>query len=724
MKKDAVYAGFLLVLLLLLQLTRKGESRYLGSYNSSFVSVSDGLNDIIYDNDHDQSPHLELLKPLESSQECVHMYGFLPCTNNLLGHLYQIIVYEYFLFLGEGYVSCGSDLVFTILGPGYFGASLFHILGSLPQAAIVIVSGISKSKELAQQRVMTGVGSLAGSTTFLLTFLWGTCLYFGKRELPSCTTSESNDSNCQTSLASPTPISSKTTDSKKSTLPLGKRIWSSLTGTGVTIDPETIITARIMFISLVPFILLQIPIIFKLHSLRHIVTFVAFIVSVAFLLSYFYYQIFEPSIQKRRLEFVMNEHLLHDFLKHIQKHAEGKLLTSQGAPNLEIIRSLFHNFDLDKSKDLTHDEVQEIVRGIWTEELHHKGAEAVMKDLDMNGNKKVCEEEFITWLTKRLLLRKHEGKSSFNKSTLDDLFKQRKTQYERSKHLISEISKHAQKSGLGNLLTDDGDLNKTVVKRLFNEFDLDNNKCISLSELRSAIQGIEFEQRSSSQDEVVAHLMKEIDKNDDQVIDENEFVNAFSKLLGSKTTMDDIYLEVWKKTEELFDEKEPRGFNLDSVKEWATPISLLLLGTFLLSLFSQPLVGSVQQFSKAAGIPSFFISFVFIPLATNTRRARSIIVSANKKKSRTTFLAFSEIYGSAFMNNMLGLSLLLAIVYFRGLAWDFSAEVLIIVIIVAIMGSISCFCSRIPFWTCFIAYLVYPLSLAFVYVLDNIYGWL
>ncbi|PIA58975.1 hypothetical protein AQUCO_00400083v1 [Aquilegia coerulea] len=569
---------------------------------------------------------------------------------------------------------------------------------------------MSKSKEMAQLHVMTGVGSLAGSTIFVLTFLWGTCLYFGKLELPSIS-------------------ESKTTDSKKSTsqdLSFRKQLWSSLTGTGVTIDPETIITAWIMLTSLVPFIILQISIIFKLHSLmRHIITLVAFIVSVAFLLSYFCYQIFKPWIQKRRLEFVMNEHLLHEFLKHIQKLAEGKLLTSQGAPNLEVIRSLFQNFDLDKNKDLTHDELDKIIREIWTEELHHKGEQAIMKDLDMNGNDIICEEEFVTGLTKRLLLSKHQGKCFFNKSTLDDLFKQIKTRYERNKHLISEISKHAQDSGLGNLLTDEGELNVTVAKRLFNEFDLDNDKCISLMELRTAIQGIKFEQTGSSQEEVLAHLMEELDKNDDKVIDENEFVNAFSKLLGSKTTMDDIYLEVWKKTEELFDEKEQRELNnLDSVKKWATPISLLLLGTFILSLSSQPLVGSVQQFSKAAGIPSFFVSFVIIPLATNTRRAKSIIASANKKKRRMTFLAFSEIYGSAFMNNILGLSLLLAIIYFRGLAWDFSAEVLVIVIVATIMGLIGCLFSRIPLWTCFIAYLLYPLSLAFVYVLNNFYGWL
>eukprot|EP01018_Ginkgo_biloba_P028065 Gb_22443 [translate_table: standard] len=45
------------------------------------------------------------------------------------------------------------------------------------------VSGISGSKETAQQQVVIGMGLLAGSTVMLLTALWGSCLVVGKCDL-------------------------------------------------------------------------------------------------------------------------------------------------------------------------------------------------------------------------------------------------------------------------------------------------------------------------------------------------------------------------------------------------------------------------------------------------------------------------------------------------------------------------------------------------------------
>jgi hypothetical protein len=45
------------------------------------------------------------------------------------------------------------------------------------------VSGLSGSKEEAQSQVLIGMGLLAGSTVFLLTLLWGTCVVVGKCDL-------------------------------------------------------------------------------------------------------------------------------------------------------------------------------------------------------------------------------------------------------------------------------------------------------------------------------------------------------------------------------------------------------------------------------------------------------------------------------------------------------------------------------------------------------------
>ena len=69
---------------------------------------------------------------------CKQMYGFLPCSNNVLGHLFLILVYQYLLFHGESYLAAGGEQVFKILGPGVFGASAFDILGALPESLILL----------------------------------------------------------------------------------------------------------------------------------------------------------------------------------------------------------------------------------------------------------------------------------------------------------------------------------------------------------------------------------------------------------------------------------------------------------------------------------------------------------------------------------------------------------------------------------------------------------
>ncbi|KAI3974310.1 hypothetical protein MKX01_030979, partial [Papaver californicum] len=100
------------------------------------------------------------------------------------------------------------------------------------------------------------------------------------------------------------------------------------------------------------------------------------------------------------------------------------------------------------------------------------------------------------------------------------------------------------------------------------------------------------------------------------------------------------------------------------------------------------------------------------------------------------------IYGAVTMNNILCLSVFLSLVYVRHLTWDFSAEVLVILIVCIVMGLFGSFrttfplwtCSiafllypfslaLVPLWTCSIAFLLYPFSLALVYVLDYVFGW-
>ena len=82
-----------------------------------------------------------------------------------------------------------------------------------------------------------------------------------------------------------------------------------------------------------------------------------------------------------------------------------------------------------------------------------------------------------------------------------------------------------------------------------------------------------------------------------------------------------------------------------------------------------------------------------------------------------------QLYGAVTMNNVLCLSVFLALVYVRGLTWDFSSEVLVILIVCIVMGAFASFRTTFPLWTAILAFLLYPFSLVLVYVLDYVVGW-
>ena len=124
--KKMVRAAYILFLPLLVAFS--GGSR---SVPEKLNLVTDGMKNVT------QSPIIGL-ELSASTVTCEPTYGFLPCTTVVWGELFLIVVYEFFLSLGEQYVSAGSDLFFQIFGTGIFGASLFHILGSIPEVAMIL----------------------------------------------------------------------------------------------------------------------------------------------------------------------------------------------------------------------------------------------------------------------------------------------------------------------------------------------------------------------------------------------------------------------------------------------------------------------------------------------------------------------------------------------------------------------------------------------------------
>ncbi|KAF5478600.1 hypothetical protein F2P56_005143 [Juglans regia] len=514
---------------------------------------------------------------------CEQTYGFLPCTKTILGNIFLIVIYDYLMFLSATYLSNGSEVLLEILGPGIVGGLVLPILGAVPDAMLILVSGLSGSIEIAQSQVSVGMGMLAGSTVTLLTIIWGTCVIVGKCDLVDDVAQDAQDTK-----------------------------GFNLTESGVSTDIWTSYTARIMVISVVPFIIVQIPQVLNSTSGRHLAVWIALIVSLLLLISYCLYQVLQPWIQELKISYVEHKRVIFGLLRHLKMQAVGRLVKDNGEPDEESI------------------------------------------------------------------------------------------------------------------------------KKLFSVVDIDGDGKISYSELRALVVGIRFEESKLNQNEAVDKLMRDFDTSQDSFIDETEFVNGTSKWLRRATrirtasgdpgaptlTILNAFHQDTNREHDLLDVRDKVLEDVGGSK-WTSikAVLLLLLGTLIAIAFADPLVDAIDNFADATGIPSFFVSFIALPLATNSREAVSTITSASHDKRITASLTFSELYGVVTVNNVLCISVFLALVNIRGLTWDFSSEVLVIVIVCFVVGIFASFRTHFPLWTALVAFLLYPFSLALIYVLHYVLDW-
>ncbi|KAK7335104.1 hypothetical protein VNO80_26875 [Phaseolus coccineus] len=572
------------------------------------------------------------------------MYGFLPCSNNILGHLFLILVYEYLLFHGESYLATGGEQIFKILGPGVFGASAFDILGALPESLILVVTGLSSDKESAQEYASTGVGY------------------------------------------------------------------------DITMD---------------------IPRFFHFSSAaRNVTLMVALIVAVTFLISYFLYQVFKPQIEKTRLEYIKHHDLILRIFERVEKQTLQKILAEDGTPNVAAISGLYHEINQHGGNDLLASEVKELFfRNKLTDtNIKEEQIADLLKVFDRNGDQIITKEEFVTGLTDYINQTKHaldrqclpkESLSNMYKTFIKPWIELVRKERELKEHLISEVLKHAQNDMVGRLQNDDRTPDKAAIKRLFEEIDVNKDNHISRSELEKVVKDIQFNKFVDAQ-EAVTKLAQDLDLNGDDEISKTEFIEGLTKWINSdssraansKSSSQGIR-KTWEDVERVMKEKQTNG-----ASAWLTAIGYVVLGVTMLALLAEPLIASVQKFSEEAGISSFFISLILVPLATNFREATSAIKEASHKKSSNTSKTIYEIYGAVFMNNILGFVVISILIYMREISWQFSADVLVVAIVCAVMGLTACFRPTFPLWTSFAAYFMYLIALLLVCVLKDVLNYI
>ena len=116
---------------------------------------------------------------------------------------------------------------------------------------------------------------------------------------------------------------------------------------------------------------------------------------------------------------------------------------------------------------------------------------------------------------------------------------------------------------------------------------------------------------------------------------------------------------------------------------------MLGLGTLMVLVFSDPAVGVVCELGKRTGIPTFYLSFVLAPLFSNASELIAAYHYAQQRTRKSITVALSSLEGAAIMNNTYCLGIFYALVYFRGIKWNFFPQVVAILFVQIVVGFLA-----------------------------------
>jgi Ca2+/Na+ antiporter len=514
--------------------------------------------------------------------------------------LFMMVVYGYILMKASQIISGGSEMLLLIYGPGIVGGLLIPILGAIPDCAIILISGMGNgTKSEIQNELSVGVGTLVGSTVMLLTIPWCAGVFLGRRDLDE-------SKGCAKQAVGKSKVTS-----------------FSLTKNVVDVLAEIPETAKIMMLSCLSYLIIQIPaFMYKNTSdqgvseeapfalLGLFVTFAAFC-------GYCYIQYSSSASSE------LTKRLHKNF-----KKAQWKASFSQKSTQKEHLEKLFKKHDKDNSNTI---------------------------DL----------EEFVN---------------------------------------------------LMNELEFDGDRNEMIA--LFNEVDQGHGE---LNEGKGD-RKINFHEFQKAIEYWVVHGKTELEKAKKEI--EPTKVCDIPKLNNDQEnpllgTHKDHHYENHEEDEE--EEEEDNFWHLTDNQLKLQAYFLLLIGTFICTVFSDPMVDVISHIGSKMNVSPFYISFVVTPLASNASEVIAGLIFARKKTTESISLTLSTLHGAATMNSTLSLCLFMSLIYFRQLSWSFSAEVITVMFVIISVG-LNSLRKTIYLWQAVMIGSLYPFSILMVYIMESQFG--
>jgi len=556
-------------------------------------------------------------------------------------------VYGFILFKASNLISDGSELLLLIPSvAGIVGSVVLPILGAVPDGMIVLFSGLGPD---AQEQLSVGVGALAGSTIMLLTIPWFCSLIAGRVSL---------DENG--------------VGAYKSKEKLVEPKWSLLR-TGTNVKPGLRISAFIMIITSVSYLLIQGPA-FKYSGKKedsddsdiasseinheHWWALAGFLMSVVMFIGYLVYQVITANRESNK-----------DKIAQVQHDAISKSLMSVSAVFAE---QLFSGENVsERSSLMVKKEVKARFESLLREFFNRH---------DLDGNGVVDAVEMRGLLAD---LGEYPTKEEF-----DTLMKQMDTNHD---GCIQYNEFH--------------DSLKTYIKHLY---DKDNGLQAPLSVVVPDEPDSTSKATSSTPESVVTQRS----------------VNASSSEM--KTTGEEDSAEPAEEDEEE-EEEVPDDLTHLSPKQQRIRIILrscwmMGLGVILVIVFSDPMVDVFSSLGNVFHINSFYIAFVLGPLASNASELVAAINYSRKKTIRTATIGCESLIGAACMNNTFCLSIFLLLIFARKLAWRYSAETLSILFVELIMLIFAVRRTQRLLFGIFII-LLYPLSIGLVVFLEKVAHW-
>merc|ERR1719456_1121518 len=126
------------------------------------------------------------------------------------------------------------------------------------------------------------------------------------------------------------------------------------------------------------------------------------------------------------------------------------------------------------------------------------------------------------------------------------------------------------------------------------------------------------------------------------------------------------------------------------------------------------MVDVLAQIGAVTGIPTFYVSFVLAPLASNASELVSSMKLAARKTQGSITASLQTLEGAACMNNTFCLGIFFILIFVQGLAWKFTAETMtiffvqVLVFCLVMKGNTQTMREGLIIFAC------YPVSLVFV----------